>query len=706
MSLLDKLLAAADRAETDQERNPGDDLPHLGDPSEQTEDEKKLCSFVKSKVEEIRMSGNRVAHEAVWMTNIAYVLGFDNIFYDTNTRTFARIGKYRSAAGRGRVHINKILPTLQRRLARLCKNAPRYEVRPDEGDQKSKDRARLEQQILEMYWDRERIQEKRIGLMMGAQECGHYYFRVLWDTQKGELLQAEEDGREVYEFEGDLALEVCSAFEIFPDPLAKNFDELLHLTHCKVRKLDYFRTHYPNRGHLVKEEDCWLLSLQYEQRINSMTGNAQAGSGTALQTKNAAIEMVYYEKPSQYHPRGRMITVANGVLLADEELPVGEIPFAKYDDVVVAGKYYPEAITTHLRPIQDQYNRTVAIRAAWTNRCAFGKIIAAKGHGIIAEGMNDQSGEIVEYNPVAGASEPKGMDIPVIPQYLYQETEELGNNFYDVAGEGDVSRGLLPAAGVPAIGMQLLLEQDETRIAIMTEQHEHAFARLGRIMLKYLEKKVTNQRLLKFTGPDSEYQIKNWTGSDLKSKHDVLVKRGSLAPTSKAMKRNDIMSAFESGLLGMNTDPNVLLKVLKSLEYGDLSEFWQDIALDMGQIKKHMTMIEQGIVPEVHEADNHILAFQEMNKYRKSDKFDDLGPERQAIFLQIMEEHIQETMKLTAPQFGMSPDAADDVGMVDMQVANEAEAMGEMGSDPMVAEQAGEGALGLEDEQLTGEVFQ
>lgn len=702
MSFLDKLLSIADRVGEDQNRHPGDDLPQLNDGSQQTEDEKKLCTFVKHKVEEIRMSGNRVAHEAVWMTNIAYVLGFDNIFYDTNTRTFARIGKYRSAAGRGRVHVNKILATLQRRLARLCKNAPRYEVRPDEGTQEAKDRARLEQQILEMYWDKERIQEKRIGMTMGVQECGHYYLRVLWDTQKGELLEAEnDDGTVDYEFEGDIAIEVCSAFEVFPDPLAKNFDELLYLVHCKVRKLDYFRTHYPNRGGLVKEEDCWLLSLQYEQRINSMTGNAQAGSGTALQTKNAAIEMVYYEKPTQFHPRGRMVTVANGILLADEELTVDEIPFAKFDDVVVAGKYYPEAITTHLRPIQDQYNRTVAIRAAWTNRCAFGKIIAAKGHGIIAEGLNDQSGEIVEYTHVPNCPPPQGMSIPVIPQYLYNETTELNNNFYDVAGEGDVSRGILPAAGVPAIGMQLLLEQDETRIGIMTEQHEHGFARLGRLIVKYLEKKVTNKRLLKFTGPDSEYQVRPWTGDDLKSKHDVMVKRGSLAPTSKAMKRNDIMNAFQSGLLGAMADPNVLLKVLKSLEYGDLSEFWQDIALDMGQIKKHISMIEQGVVPEVHEADNHVLAYQEMNKYRKSDKFDALNPANQAIFLQVMEEHLQETMKLTAPQFGLAPEAGDDVEMADMMLADKTET-----GDEMLSEQMGEDALAVDDANLTSEVFQ
>jgi hypothetical protein len=29
---------------------------------------------------------------------------------------------------------------------------------------------------------------------------------------------------------------------------------------AKVRKIDYFKERYPERGHAVKEEDVWLLS--------------------------------------------------------------------------------------------------------------------------------------------------------------------------------------------------------------------------------------------------------------------------------------------------------------------------------------------------------------------------------------------------------------------------------------------------------------
>lgn len=619
------------------------------------------------------------------MTNVAYVLGFDGIYYDTSARQFRTVNQPNSLLRRNRVRVNKILPTLQRRTARLCKNLPRFEVRPDDGTQEARDRARNEEQILEFYFDKERIPEKRIQLTMGLQQCGHYYLKVGWDANKGEFLQDPETGEMMQE--GDLSVEVFSAFECFPDPLAKTLDDCKKFTTAKVRKLDYFKTHYPERGHLVKEEGAWLLSVQYEARINTLAGLGPTSSGIANQIEGCAIELCHYEEPSNKHPKGRLIVTANGVLLKESELPAGEIPFAKFDDVIVAGKYFSEAVCTHLRPIQDQYNRTISSRAAWVNRCAHGKYIAAKGHGIIQEGFNDQSGEIVEYDPLPGVPEPHAIQVPVIPSYMYEEEDKLNQNFYDISGEGDISRGVLPAAGIPAIGMQLLLEQDETRISIETTQHEYAFARCGRLMLKYLEKFVTNERLLKLTGPDGDYQIKTWTGEDLTSKHDVIVKRGSLAPASKAQKRNDLINLYTQGLLGPIGDPQVITKLLRNLEFGDLQDVWKDQSLDMGQTKKKIAMIEAGIAPDVHEADNHTLAWQEMNRYRKSDKYDALKPEVQAIFDQVMEEHLQEMMKITAPMGGMSPDPATDIEMFNARLDEEALAAGDEGPEDEVAQE-------------------
>lgn len=623
---------------------------------DQSPDEKTLCGYIKSKVEEVRASGSRISHEGIWMTNIAYLLGFDSIYYDTSMRQFRPINQGTKYIRRNRIHVNKILPTCQNRLARLCKNPPKFDIRPNSSTQDDKDAARQNMEILTMLWDQDgiKLNEQRIALYMWAQQAGHAYIKVGWDDCLGKPMLDPISG-EFMGYEGDIRADICSPFEIFVDPLAKTLDEATWVIQAKVRKLDYFKTHYPGIGEAVKEEGAWLLSVQYEQRINSLNSAGPMASATSLQMKNSAIELSYYEKRSKNHPNGRHIVCANGVLLKNDELLIGEIPFAKFDDILIAGKFYSEAIITHLRPLQDQLNKLYMLRAAWTNRLLKGKYIAAKGHGLNQEALNDNDTEVVEYTPLPNAVPPTAMQIPVIPQYAYTEENNIEKQFFDISGISEVSRGQLPAAGVPAVGMQLLQEQDETRIGIQTEANENSWAKVGKFLLLTAQKQYETPRLLKKSGKMGEYSIKQFQGQDIKGNVDVTVLRGSTIPTSKSLRRQELLNIFGQGLLGDPMDSKVKEKVLQMLEYGDIGEVWLDQSLDMQQIKKTITQIEAGQVPNVNEMDNHSLHIQEKNRYRKSEKFDNLDPQNQQIMLADIEAHLEAFVKLTTPPAAITP---------------------------------------------------
>ena len=100
------------------------EVPPKGDDKEA---EARKASWVKNKVQEVRSNSSRITHEGIWMTNIAYLLGFDSVYYDTSTRQFKSVGRGSSYLRRNRIHVNKILPTVQNRLSRLCKNPPPFD---------------------------------------------------------------------------------------------------------------------------------------------------------------------------------------------------------------------------------------------------------------------------------------------------------------------------------------------------------------------------------------------------------------------------------------------------------------------------------------------------------------------------------------------------------------------------------------------------
>jgi len=520
---------------------------------EQTKDDKDLVSFVRGRLDEIRQNAARTANEGVWLTNIAYLCGFDSVYFDNVSRQFKPIHNPNLFLRRNRVHVNRILPTIQNRLARLTKSPPRYDVRPKTGDDEDKDAARLGKQVLMQLWDTERINQKRLDLLMWVQQCGHAYMKVCWDPTKGnKLVVKNERGDETLEAEGDLRIDICSAFEVYPDPLAKRLDEAQYIIQAKVRPLSYFKSQY-EKGYLVKEEDCWLNSVQYELRVNSFNNVTGGGASSSSLMQNAAIELSYYERPSKTHPFGRHIITASGVMLKDGVLAIDEIPFVKFDDVKIGGKFYSESIVTHLRPIQDQYNRIITMRANWANKLLAGKYITAKGSGLTAETINDQSGEVLEYNPVPGAGAPQAMTIPVMPQYAYQEAETLEKMMYDIAGINEVSRGQLPSAGIPAIGMSFLMEQDDTRIGIVTEQHEHSWAQVGKLILMYIGTYYKMPRLLKSAGKNLEYTVRKFTGEHLRN---LVV---TAAVKADAFSVNEAAAAPTMGTLTLNGTTGVVV---------------------------------------------------------------------------------------------------------------------------------------------------
>lgn len=623
---------------------------------EQTTEERELATHVRSKVESIRSQANRIAHEGIWITNTAYCLGYDGIFYNTDTRSFQPLNKGAGGLKRSRLHVNKILPTIQNRLARLCKNPPRYEVRPESNSNDDKEAARLSLQILTSLWHRLGINEKRIPLYMWVQQCGHAYIKIGWDPTEGNPMPDLLTGELAYE--GEVKVEVASPFEIFPNPLAKTFDEVRKtwLIQAKVRPLDYFVTNYPEKGHLVKEEDAWLLSALYESRINSMNSKGPSQGGMADQMKNSAIELIKYEARSSKHPNGRRIICANGILLEDAELPCGEIPFAKFDDIQVGGKYYSESVVTHLRPIQDQYNELARRRAAWIKQFVAGKYKAPRGSGIAEESLHNGESEVVFYDPVPNA--PEGVQplaIPTMPNWVFTEEDRYTAMFNDISGISEVSRGTLPSASIPAIGMQLLTEQDDTRIGVMTEQHEHAWARVGMLMLKYVEESYELPRKLKIAGPSLEYTVKEIRGADIRKNTDVFVVRGSTQPGSKTLDNQAILNAYQTGLLGDPSDPKLKEKVLGMIEFGEIGGLWEDFGLDMSQIKRGIDKLEHGEQVLVNEFDNHAMWLVELNRIRKSDKFDAFSPEVQHVFIMQMELRIAAIMKAQGVPLGAAP---------------------------------------------------
>lgn len=626
-------------------------LSEIEDVNDQSNEERKLVEFVKGKIDYCRQRNTRTSLEANYLTNICYLMGFDGIYYDPTYRQFKNVDQRRRQV-RNRFKVNKILPTIQNRLSRLTVSPPKYDIRPESNSQEDKDAARLGLQVLENVFEKQLFDQKRQELVMSTMQGGHAYVQASWDPSLGKPMSDPDTG-DFAGYEGDIRLDVLNCLEVFPDPLAKNLEEAGFIVKAKVRKLDYFRERYPDRGNAVKEEDAWLLSSIYDMKANALSTVGITGSSTSEQMKNSAIEIVYYEKRSSKHPNGRMVCIAAGVLLEDKELPIGEYDIVKFDDIMIGGRYGAEAVITHLRPIQDRYNIARQKMADWVQKLLAGKWIAARGHNLGQEAMTNESGEFLEYDPVPGGEAPQAIQVPVIPAYAYKELETMDAEFDYISGINEISRGVLPSASIPAAGMAFLQEQDQTRIGVQTTRNEIGYAKVGKNVLKYVSKFYVMPRMLKEAGDDLSYAVKDFVGADIKDNHDVIVIQGSTIPESKVLRNQSIMNAYTGGLLGNPMDPKVRTKVLKATEFGDIAEVWQDQALKEAQWKRMKAMIEAGdqqnVIKSLNEFDDQQFHLVEMNLYRISEKFLTLDDDKQKLFMWVMEWRLQSLVNINNP---------------------------------------------------------
>lgn len=663
----------------------GEVLEPIKEANEQSPDETKLVGYVRDKVDQVRQDNSRTTLESNYMRNVAYLLGFSGVYYDVTYRQFRTVDPKRRVT-RNRRNTNKILPTVQNRLSRLTQSPPKFDVRPNSNSTEDKDAARLGLEILTDGFDRARFTEKRQEVIMMAMQGGHSYMQVVWDPCLGKPMY-DPNTNEFVGYEGDWRIETMNCLEVFTDPLAKTVEDAAWIIKAKVRKLDYFKDRYPERGAAVKEEDVWLTSNINDMKSNAMPQGYTASASTQNQMKNSAIELVLYEKRSKDYPNGRMVVCANGILLEDKELPIGEYDIVKFDDIRVGGRYFPEAIITHLVPIQDRYSILRNKIDRWVQTCLAGKWLVAKGSELSQEAINDDT-EVIYATPVPNGWEPKAANIPQIPPYAYKELETIDNEFDRVVGLGEVSQGNLPSASIPAAGMAFLQEQDQTRIGVQTASNEVAYAKVGSCILKYVAKNYVLPRLLKLAGDGLEYAVKDFVGADLKGNNDVICIPGSTVPQSKVLRRQDVLNAFQLGLLGDPQDPKLRAKVLADLEYGDTAEMWKKQALKEARSKQVLDLIEkgdmQGVMARLSEFDDQAFFLDKMDDYRLSDKYLELDDDKKKLFTFVIEWRLQALTNVTNPQIPQQQQLAEQmVSSMDQDFA------GGAGGGMMLEPQAG-----------------
>lgn len=546
---------------------------------------------------------------------------------------------------------NHIAPIIESRLAKLGRVKASVSVRPFSNDDDDIKIATLSTSVL-----RATVEDNNFSKMLNegnfwAEICGSVFYKVIWDSEGGRKI-GDFNGKEVYE--GDVRIELCPAYEIFPNSLtASSVDELDYIIHARAYSVDEVK--------YVWGIECEGADIEtFSPDLSDFGGGlGYSGNNTKIGTKSAkdsVLVLEKYERPSYEYPEGRYIIVVGDKLAHYGGLPYAVdsngklgLPFVKQSALNNVASFFGTTVIERIIPLQRSYNAIKNRKHEFLNRIAMGIMTVEEG-AIDIESLEDDGlapGRVLVYRQ--GYNPPRMVEMGSVPNDYIVEEDRLRNEIMQISGVSELMRySTLPNSVTSGVAISLLQEQDDTRISITADKIREAVRTVGQYILRLYKQYAVNKRIKRIAGVNGTIQVHYFKGSDLASDDLVFDTDNELSDTP-ANRRSMVFDLIKLGIMhdenGKMSERN-RLKILEMLGFGnwesgkDVAECHREKALreNIEAVKNDVAAIE---------VDDHELHIIEHTKAAISDNVNASVRER-------LLKHIKEHQSLQVLGNGMN----------------------------------------------------
>lgn len=459
---------------------------------------------------------------------------------------------------------------------------------------------------------------------MWSEITGSVFYKITWNDCGGRKV-GSIDSRPV--FEGDVKIEVCPPYEIYPDsPDCGSLGDCRSLIHARAVPVADIERVY---GVKVKPEQVDILLPSLGAVSGGINRSDMTASTAAGKKDGCALVIERYTLASEGRENGTFEAVAGGKLLHFGELPyingadgARDFPFVKQDCMRRAGCFFGQSMVERLIPLQRAYNAVKNRKHEFLNRFALG-MLAVEDGSVDADGLEEDGltpGKVIVYRQ--GARPPEMMQTGAVPAEFGAEEENLLAEFAKISGTGSLSDNADGFAGITsATGLQLIIDQDETRLDYTYRQIKRAIQRIGRHILRLYRQFASDVRLLKTVGESSAQSLLYFKGSDISS-DDVVLEADSESNLSPAQRRAAVYEMLDRGLFSDENgrlSPSAKNRVLELLGYKGLSG-----GVDLAELNRARAGEENAVMrvreAEVKSYDDHAAHIAEHTAYLLTEK--------------------------------------------------------------------------------------
>lgn len=604
--------------------------------------------FIEDLISDVRADyetrcAERRQFEAQWQLNANFVMG----------NQYCRIGVKGEVEDcdkdyywQEREVFNHIATIVETRLAKLARVRPKMSVLPASDDDSDVKTAKASGKILAAAGSKMRLNELITEATMWSELTGSVFYKIAWDSRGGRRV-GSKGGKPVYE--GDVKVSVCPPYEILPDSLTcRGIEDCGSIIHAKAVSVDDVKRIW---GADVEPEDTDIVSVADISVIGGM-GLAGAVAKVGRDRKRDRVLVIErYTRPTPDKPEGELVIVAGKKLLHYGELPYfngadGErdLPFVRQNSLSRAGCFYGVSMVERAIPIQRAYNAVKNRKHEFLSRIAMGVLAVEDGsvdtENLEAEGLSP--GKILIYRQ--GSNPPKLLNPGSVPADFTIEEQRLLEEFVEVSGISEIMRSSsVPSTVTSGVAIQMLVEQDDTRISVTAEAIRAAVKKIAQHILRLYRQFAHSPRLSRVTGEENETELLCWNKSDINS-DDVVFETENEINSTMATKQNMMFELLKAGLLydeNGKMDDATRYKVLDVFGYGGWEHTQNIKSLHVSRAERENVLLKSENI-SVCEVDDHELHIAEHVKHYLSSEFSEaakLKPELGEKLIEHIREH-------------------------------------------------------------------
>ena len=508
---------------------------------------------------------------------------------------------------------NHIAPILETRLAKLGRVKAKAQVRPATSDDEDVASASLATKLIDAVCKENDFSSQLALANTWSEITGRAFFKVTWDANKGHALDASGEIKE-----GDVTITLCPPFEIFPEDIAiTDIDKQSSIMHAKVLTAKEVKRIW---GKDVKGGDVNVFSFDNAQVGGGFGYTASVPKIVSEKREDSVTVIEKYEAPTHEYPNGRLIIVAGDTLLYQGDMPylngedgVRGYPFSKQVCIDNLTNFFGTSVVERIIPVQRAYNTVKNRKHEFMNRMAVG-VMAVEDGSVDTDNLEEEGlppGKVVVYRQ--GSTPPIMLSPTQVPSEFSREEEKLLNEFVMISGVSEVTTySQVPANVASGTAISLLLEQDDTRIALTADSLRESIKRISKQVLRLYRQFAKVPRVKRITGDNGDVEIASFCAGNIDSEDIVFDTISDIEDTLSARRA----MVYDLLKLGLFADENGKLNASTKARLFEILGFgnWEDGRNNdeihrKKALKENMELEKKDVPVDVY--DDHALHIEE-----------------------------------------------------------------------------------------------